>query len=127
MDGSDEYTTFDDSASDPSYVLPQAACTTPRAVQKFIPEPVPQMQVGNSSDNEPASPILSATSSRCNNRDKRRKGQCDTIENAQQALVDQSNRSVPPNDDNNDEGDDDEVIPLPTKRCKYKRKKPSLL
>ena len=116
MDASDEYTTVDDSAKDPTYELPT----------DFRPEPVPQMHVGNSSENEPASPILSATSSRSNNREKRRRGKRDTIEKAHQALFDQRNRTVPsPNPDDND-ADDDEVNPRKG-RGYYTRKRPNLL
>ena len=107
MDASDEYTTVDDSGNDPTYELPT----------DFIPEPVPQMQVGNSSENEPASPTLSATSSRFNNREKRKKGKRAAIEKAHQALCNQRNRIVPsPIPSDNDADDDDKVNP-----CKRKR------
>ena len=78
------------------------------------------MQVGNTSENEHASPTLSATSSRFNNREKRKKGKRAAIEKAHQALCNQRNRIVPsPTPDDNDAGDaddDDEVNPRKRKR-----------
>ena len=120
MDASDENTTVDDSGDDPTYELPT----------DFIPEPVPQMQLGNSSEYEPASPTLSNTSSRVLNREKRKRGKRATIEKAQQSLFNQRIRNtiVPsptPTPDDND-ADDDELN-LSTRKRAYRRKKPSVL
>ena len=82
MDGSDECTntTFDESDKDKTYEPPPDV---------FKLEFVPQMQRGgNTSESEHGDAILSGTSSRCNNREKWKKSQCDVLQEAQQALED---------------------------------------